>query len=285
MRSSPKLAATAILAVYNAEATLEACLQTLTAQSAKLEIIIVDDGSTDATSVVISQFTQASKSGHIRAFSQNHAGPAAARNLGARHARTDILLFVDADMTFDRSYVQLLIAPIRKGLAIGTYTVEERVANWDNVWARCWNWQEGWEAGKRFPADPPKYGTDYRAILKSEFDHVGGFDSIGYTDTWTLFRKLGVRPLGAKAVCYHQNPSSLAHVFNQAKWSSKRPYKFGSVGTLYALVRTSLPVSVVAGIWTALRTLTWQFLPFKLVYDLGRFLGIIQMVLGGRISK
>lgn len=281
MISSTKPVASAILAVYNSETTIKSCLASLMDQSQPIEIIIVDDGSTDNTLAIINALV--SKNRNISVLKQNHLGPAIARNLGASYANSDILLFVDADMTFAPDYVAQLIKPILSSNIIGTYTTNEQVANWDNVWARCTNIQEDWEKGKRFPPNPPKYGTDFRAILKSEFDRVGGFDNIGYTDTWSLFNKLGVRPLSTNALCYHKNPATLSAVFTQARWSAKRSYKYGLLGTLYALLRTSLPISLVAGIGKIYQDR--NFVMFKLVYDLGRFVGILEMIVTGRLAK
>ena len=277
MSSSSKPVATAVLAVYNSQSTIEQALDTLQAQSVSIEIIVVDDGSTDDTTSIIKRYK------NIKLLKQSHLGPAIARNYGAKYASSDILLFVDADMTFDREYVKTLIDPILKGQTIGTYTIEERVANWDSVWARCWNMQEGWDSGKRFPKNPPKYGTDFRAILKSEFERVGGFDHIGYTDTWSLFSKLGVRPLATKSICYHKNPDTLASVFRQARWAAKRPYKYGIIGTFYALLRTSLPISLVVGIAKSYKDR--NFAVFKIIYDLGRFVGILEMLFTGKLAK
>lgn len=280
MTSSVKPVASAILPVYNAESTIDACLKSLLTQSVPIEIIIVDDGSTDTTIIRIIEVLGSHP--HIL-LKQNHGGPALARNLGSSHAHSDILLFVDADMVFDPDYVSKLIAPIQKGEVVGTYTVEERVANWDNTWARCQNIEEGWEAKKRFPKNPPKYGTDFRAVLKTEFDRVGGFDNIGYTDTWSLFRKLGLRPLRTRAICYHHNPGTLSAVFRQARWSAKRPYKYALLGTLYALARTSLPISLLVGLLKS--TYSSFFIIYKIIYDLGRFVGILEMLLTGRLAK
>lgn len=278
MTSSAKPVATAILAVYNSESTIEKCLDSLQNQSQPVEIIAVDDGSTDSTLSILRKFK-------ITILTQSHGGPALARNLGAKHATTKILLFVDSDMAFDKDYVAELIKPITEGESIGTYTIEERVLNWDNIWARCSNIQEGWEDKKRFPKNPPKYGTDYRAILKSEFDRVGGFDNIGYTDTWSLFNKLGVRPVSTSAICYHKNPSNLSDVFRQARWSAKRPYKLGYLGTILALLRTGVLVSLPVGIVKAIVFMRPEFLIFKVVYDFGRFSGIAQMLLTGNLAK
>ncbi len=286
MTSSNKLVASAILAAYNSESTIQACLESLLMQSVPIEVIVVDDGSTDTTIIRIIEVMGDRKYTLIK---QNHGGPALARNLGASHAQSDILLFVDADMVFDKDYVKDLIQPIQSKKAIGTYTMEERVANWDNVWARCLNIEEGWEDKKRFPpnlpaqAGPPTYGTDFRAILKSEFDRVGGFDNIGYTDTWSLFNKLGVRPLATRAICYHHNPGTLGAVFRQARWSAKRPYKYGLLGSFYALTRTSMPISLVLGMIKSPNEPL--FLIYKIIYDFGRFVGITEMLLTGKLSK
>lgn len=281
--------ATAILATYNSGSTLLAALSSLLTQTVPIELIVVDDGSTDQTRTIVSQVP------NVIYLAQSHQGPALARNLGAQHAQSDILLFVDADMTFAPDYVEELIAPILKSSratsklaersVVGTYSVAERVANWDHPLARAWNIQEGWADRLRFPPNPPKYGTDYRAILKSEFERVGGFDNIGYTDTWSLFNKLGVRPLSTQAICYHKNPDTFTSVFRQARWAAKRPYKYGLVGTLYALLRTSLPVSLVLGVTKSLTYGNFYFLPFKIIYDLGRLVGILEMLSTGKLSK
>ena len=279
MPSPNKTSVTAVLAVYNGADSLTSCLDSLLTQSFPRQIIVVDDGSTDGTLTILRRYPK------IKVFKQSHGGPAQARNLGSSHAQGQILLFVDADMTFDRNYVATLIAPILKGKVVGTYTTEERVSNWHNIWARCWNYQEGWEDRKRFPSNPPQYGTDFRAILKSEFDRVGGFDDIGYTDTWSLFHKLGVKPLATRAVCYHANPATLSAVYHQARWSAKRPYKLGLVGTFYALLRTSLPISLVTGTVKSFKYQNPAFFLFKIVYDFGRFVGIGEMFLTHKHAK
>src|SRR5207248_11598798 len=56
------------------------------------ELIVVDDGSTDATRRVLDRFGSA-----IRVVEQPHTGAYSARNLGARHARGELLAFADSD--------------------------------------------------------------------------------------------------------------------------------------------------------------------------------------------
>jgi hypothetical protein len=195
-------------------------------------------------------------------------------------------VFVDADMTFDKDFLSNLVKPIEKGLSKGTFSKEEYVSNWDNVWARCWNINEGWEPKQRHIANYPDYQPVFRAILKSEFDRVGGFTSGGYDDDWSLYKKLGYEAQNAPgALFYHKNPSSLGEVFRHAKWVGKREYKLGMIGDLVALVRSSLPVSLVVGLYKGIKSHDFRFLIFKLLYDFGIFIGILEYIFVRKASK
>jgi glycosyltransferase involved in cell wall biosynthesis len=209
-----------------------------------------------------------------------------ARNRGAKYAKGDILILIDADMEFEPDFVKHLVQPIKMGKVKGTFSKQEYVANWESAWARCWNWNQNLPSRSRLPADHPNVGTDFRAILKSEFQRVNGFDDVGYTDTWTLPKKLGYQPIHAPgAKFYHYNPTSLHEIFAQARWASKRQYKLGLIGKGTALIRASLPVSLAVGIVKSLRYLEPAFLIFKIVYDLGTTIGIIENTLTGKTAK
>jgi glycosyltransferase involved in cell wall biosynthesis len=89
--SSPLV--TGIVPVYNGERFLDETLDSALAQSYEpLEIVLVDDGSTDATPQICRRYGQ-----RIRYFRQDNAGPSAARNLGLRRARGEFFAFLDAD--------------------------------------------------------------------------------------------------------------------------------------------------------------------------------------------
>src|SRR3989344_7501483 len=134
-----------IVPVYNEEKYIESCLKSIANQSCKAdEIIVIDDGSTDASASVISNFSAKRRSAsggkfqisNFKMLKQKHQGPAITRNFGAKHAKGDILVFLDADMTFDKNFIRELIRPIIEKKEIATFTWDENVSNLDNILSR-----------------------------------------------------------------------------------------------------------------------------------------------------
>lgn len=276
-----------IIPVYNEEEVIVDCLESLVKQSLKdFEVIVVDDGSSDKSKVKIQKSKDNLKFKNIEILDQDHKGAGAARNKGAKKAKGEILVFVDADMTFEKDFLKKLIDPIEKGEAKGTFSKDEYVENWDNVWARCWNINEGWENKRRHPANYPDTQPVFRAILKSEFERIGGFEPGGYDDDWSLSRRFGYEAVNATgAKFYHKNPSSLTEVFSHAMWVAKRPYKLGFVGKVIALIRASFPISVILGIVKSIQSNEPKFLIFKIIYDFGIFVGLLELILLRKNAK
>ena len=275
-----------IIPMYNEEKVIENCLVSLSEQTYKdMEVIIVDDESLDNSKFKVEKLRL--KIQNLKLLQQKHKGPGEARNSGAKNATGEILVFVDADMTFEKDFIKELVTPIINGKTKGTFSKDEYVSNLTNIWSQCWGINEGWEKGKRHTENYPNTQKVFRAILKSEFDRVNGFEGGGhYTDDWSLSDKLGygatVAP-GAKF--YHENPQSLGEVFKQAKWVGKREYKLGEFGKLLALIRVSLPMSLFVGLVKSLLHIIPQFLIFKIIYDLGVFLGILEYMILGKGAK
>src|SRR3989338_10139137 len=82
-----------VVVVYNGEKTIAKTITAILRQdfSAELEVIVVDDGSTDRTPEILKTFPQ------IKFFRQINQGPAAARNKGAELVRGKIIFFTDSD--------------------------------------------------------------------------------------------------------------------------------------------------------------------------------------------
>lgn len=212
---NPKLSI--IIPVYNEEENISKCIESLRKQSYKnFEIIVVDDGSTDKTREMVKKFKK------VRLIIGQHKGPGFSRNLGAKKAKGKILVFVDADMTFDKNYLKYLIRPIVEDDVIGTEEVYQLASNLDNVWSKCWGmYSKGpKEILKSFKKGSVRYGHIFRAILKLEFEKMGGFDpSLGYADDQTFWIKYQIKPIVAtNAKCYHKNPETLKDVYKQSRW-------------------------------------------------------------------
>jgi glycosyltransferase involved in cell wall biosynthesis len=91
---------TVVIPTYNRAPVLRKALQAYLAQqkpSVIQELLVVDDGSTDDTHSVVGEISLAAPF-PIRYFRQENKGPAAARNVGIREARGEIILFTDDDI-------------------------------------------------------------------------------------------------------------------------------------------------------------------------------------------
>lgn len=79
-----------IVPTFNGAATIVDAIESIRAQSMPVEIIVVDDGSTDDTSRIVRDLG-------VLAIRQDNAGPAAARNTGLAHATAPFIAFIDDD--------------------------------------------------------------------------------------------------------------------------------------------------------------------------------------------
>ena len=97
-----------IIPVYNVEKFLPQCLNSIIHQTYKnLEIIIVDDGSTDHSCDIYEKFAKHDK--RIKIIKQKNKGVSAARNNGLSHATGDYVHFMDSDDYIDLDYYEKMI--------------------------------------------------------------------------------------------------------------------------------------------------------------------------------
>lgn len=98
-----------IVPVYNVEAYIRKCLDSVVAQSYEnLEIILVDDGSPDRCGVICDEY--AAKDGRIKVIHQTNRGVAAARNTGLRAATGEWIAWVDSDDWVSAGFIMYLIS-------------------------------------------------------------------------------------------------------------------------------------------------------------------------------
>ncbi len=262
-----------IIPTYNEQETIGNCLSSLRGQSyEEVEIIVVDDGSVDNTKSIVKKL-------NVKLLSQNHQGPGTARNLGAKYAKGEILVFVDADMTFEKNFIRDLVKPIDEKKTVGTFSKNELLANYENIWAKCWSINRNWKGKRLIAKNSPNTSPVFRAIKKHSFEKVKGFDTTGeYTDDWSLSRKLGEKALVAKgATYYHFNPSTLKEVTNQAKWFSTNMFISGNIlRKMKSIVFYSLPFSLIIGVYKSIKERTFLFIFFKVVFDYAVWTSIIR---------
>lgn len=102
-----------IIPVYNVEKYLKECLDSVTNQTYKnLEIILIDDGSTDSSGEICDEFIK--KDNRIRVIHKQNGGLSSARNAGLDIMQGEYLAFVDSDDIIDESYIQTLFDMIQK---------------------------------------------------------------------------------------------------------------------------------------------------------------------------
>ncbi len=94
-----------IVPVYNVEAYLSRCLESLLCQKGDFEILAIDDGSTDASPALCDDFG-ARYPEKIRVIHQENQGLGGARNTGISQAKGEYLLFVDSDDTVDGNLLE-----------------------------------------------------------------------------------------------------------------------------------------------------------------------------------
>ncbi len=163
-----------IVPAYNAAATIGRTLEALSRQNCfqPYEVIVIDDGSSDETPEVVRSFAL------VKYARQDNAGPAAARNHGARLARGGYLAFTDSDCLPHEDWISQLMAGFSQshvGAVAGSYGI----ANPESQLARCIDKEIRWRHRHLMPEFPQSFGSYNVCIQKKVFEAVGGFNT-GY---------------------------------------------------------------------------------------------------------
>ena len=98
-----------IVPVYNVEDCLSYCVDSLRQQTYKnIEIILVDDGSTDSSGEICDQYAQEDE--RIKVLHIDNGGQSRARNIGVQASSSDWIMFLDSDDYYDLKAVEYLVA-------------------------------------------------------------------------------------------------------------------------------------------------------------------------------
>ncbi len=260
---SAQPAVTVVIPAYNAARTIAPCLAACLAQDyPDVEVIVVDDGSTDGTARIVRAYP-------VRYIRQDNAGPATARNRGWRAASGDVICFTDADCVPQPGWVAGLVrhytADDVAGVG-GSYGI----VNDDNLLAACVH-EEIVQRHLRMPDTVDYLGSFNASYRRRVLEEVGGFDesyrmaSGEDNDLAYRVRKRGYRLLFDRDVrVAHQHPERLWPYLRSQFWHGYWRMK------LYRDHPRMGGGDVYAGLWDfvqpPLAVLTLGLLPLTVVF-------------------
>lgn len=118
-----------IMPVYNGEKFLKEAINSVLSQTYKdLELIIINDGSTDKTSEIISSFNDE----RIKYYYQENKGQASARNLGIDKSTGEYLAFIDADDIYKNNKLEKQVEVLKNDLSYGVVYNNIEIIDEDN---------------------------------------------------------------------------------------------------------------------------------------------------------
>jgi cellulose synthase/poly-beta-1,6-N-acetylglucosamine synthase-like glycosyltransferase/peptidoglycan/xylan/chitin deacetylase (PgdA/CDA1 family) len=124
-----------VIPAYNEKECIETTVRAVLASDHPVEVIVVDDGSTDGTADIVERLALPG----VRLIRQANGGKPAALNTGIRAASHDLIVMLDGDTVFEPSTVRLLVQPFARpeiGAVAGNAKVANRtslVAKWQHI--------------------------------------------------------------------------------------------------------------------------------------------------------
>ena len=226
-----------IIPVYNIEAHLRQCLDSVVRQTlTDIEIICVDDGSTDTSFKILTEY--AAEDNRFLILTQENAGPGVARNTGLEQARGEHLIFLDSDDWFEPEFLERMLLCARKSKAgvvicrsveFDTETGAELPSEWmlktqylpgetfapEEIAEHIFQFTYGWPWDKLYRADFVKNaGLSYPALSNSE-DLVFVFQSLALTHRIAVLKETLV----------HHRVNRMSSVSNSRRLEPEVPYQ------------------------------------------------------------
>jgi cellulose synthase/poly-beta-1,6-N-acetylglucosamine synthase-like glycosyltransferase/peptidoglycan/xylan/chitin deacetylase (PgdA/CDA1 family) len=213
-----------IVPAYNEKECIASTLTSLARSTHPIEIIVVDDGSTDGTPEIVEALALPG----VRLVRQANAGKAAALNRGIAHARGGIVVMMDGDTVFEPDTIHTLVQPLADpsvGAVAGNAKVGNRgtlIGAWQHI-----EYVMGFNLDRRMydllrcmPTIPGAIGAFRRAALQ----HTGGMSEgtlAEDTDVTIALQRAGWRVVYAEhAHAWTEAPGSMRQLWRQRyRWS------------------------------------------------------------------
>jgi cellulose synthase/poly-beta-1,6-N-acetylglucosamine synthase-like glycosyltransferase/peptidoglycan/xylan/chitin deacetylase (PgdA/CDA1 family) len=221
-----------LVPAYNEAKCIENTVRSLMESEHPIEIVVVDDGSTDGTARIV----EAMGLPNVRVVRQLNAGKPAALNRGLANARYDLIVMMDGDTVFEPSTVRELVQPFgdpRVGAVAGNAKVGNRdslIGAWQHI-----EYVMGFNLDRRMydilrcmPTIPGAVG----AFRRSALERVGGMsdDTLAEdTDITMALHRDGWRVVYAeKARAWTEAPESV-----QQLWSQRYRWSYGTMQAIW----------------------------------------------------
>ncbi|MEU3918459.1 glycosyltransferase [Streptomyces sp. NPDC029004] len=221
-----------LVPAYNERECIANTVRSLTASDHPIEVIVIDDGSTDGTAGIV----EALRLPRVRVVRQPNSGKPAALNRGIRNARYDIVVMMDGDTVFEPSTVRELVQPFGDP-SVGAVAGNAKVGNRDSL-IGAWQHIEyvmGFNLDRRMydllgcmPTIPGAVGAFRRQAL----DRVGGMseDTLAEdTDITMAIHRDGWRVVYAeRARAWTEAPETV-----QQLWSQRYRWSYGTMQAIW----------------------------------------------------
>ncbi|WP_221357419.1 glycosyltransferase [Streptomyces beigongshangae] len=221
-----------LVPAYNEAKCIEQTVHSLVASDHPIEVIVVDDGSSDGTARIVENLNLP----NVRVVRQLNAGKPAALNRGVANARYDLIVMMDGDTVFEPSTVRELVQPFgdpRVGAVAGNAKVGNRdslIGAWQHI-----EYVMGFNLDRRMydmlncmPTIPGAVGAFRRSALK----RVGGMsdDTLAEdTDITIAMHRDGWRVVYAEnARAWTEAPESV-----QQLWSQRYRWSYGTMQAIW----------------------------------------------------
>ncbi|MFF1808616.1 glycosyltransferase [Streptomyces sp. NPDC058251] len=221
-----------LVPAYNEAKCIENTVRSLMASEHPIEIIVIDDGSSDGTARIVEDL----RLPNVRVVRQHNAGKPAALNRGLANARYDIIVMMDGDTVFEPATVRELVQPFadpRVGAVAGNAKVGNRdslIGAWQHI-----EYVMGFNLDRRMydllrcmPTIPGAVG----AFRRSALERVGGMsdDTLAEdTDITMALHRDGWRVVYAeKARAWTEAPESV-----QQLWSQRYRWSYGTMQAIW----------------------------------------------------
>ncbi|RFC74018.1 glycosyltransferase [Streptomyces sp. AcE210] len=225
-------AVSVLVPAFNEAKCIENTVRSLMSSEHPIEIIVIDDGSTDGTARIVENLRLPG----VRVVRQHNAGKPAALNRGLANARCDLIVMMDGDTVFEPSTVRELVQPFGDR-RVGAVAGNAKVGNKDSL-IGAWQHIEyvmGFNLDRRMydmlrcmPTIPGAVG----AFRRSALERIGGMsdDTLAEdTDVTMALHRDGWRVVYAeKARAWTEAPESV-----QQLWSQRYRWSYGTMQAIW----------------------------------------------------